>query len=275
MPDDHLGAFLRARRAQVTPEQVGLNAFAVHQRRVPGLRREEVALLAGVSPDYYTRLEQGRERHPSTQVIDALAAALRLTSDAREHLFRLAGATAPASVVFSPTVDPALVDLMAAWPDNPALIYNCAYDVIATNAIADALFRDWPHPTNLLQVVFTDPAARSFYLDWPDVAADAVAGFRLASGRYPGDPRVREVLTTMLGESEDFAALWSRHQVRGKTLSHKRFRHSDVGEVTLTMQAFDVRSSPGQELVIYHAEPGSRSAEALTLLGSLTARMPE
>jgi transcriptional regulator with XRE-family HTH domain len=270
-PRGDLGAFLRAGRADVTPDLAGLGPHARQRRRVPGLRREEVALLAGVSPHYYTRLEQGRERHPSTQVLEALAAALRLPADAREHLFRLAGTSAPTQVLTPTVVNPALVDLVAAWPNNPALIYDCAYDVVASNAIADALFRGWPHSTNLLQVVFTDAMARSFYPDWSDVATDAVAGFRLNQGRYPGHPRIREVLSSMLSQSEEFATSWRRHQVRGKSLQQKRFHHPDVGEITLVMQAFDVRSSPGRELVVYHAEAGSASADALTLLGSLAA----
>ena len=269
--DTDLGAFLRARRARVTPDDVNLGAHARRRRRVPGLRREEVASLAGVSPDYYTRLEQGRERHPSAEVLAALAEALQLTGDAHDHLFRLAGAAVTTVAASSSEVDPALVALMDAWPDNPALIYDLAYEVVASNAMADALFGGWPHSRNLLDVVFGDPGARTFYVDWTEVAADAVAGFRFNHGRHPADPRVRAVLARMLAESAEFTDLWNGHDVRGKTLSQKRFHHPDVGRITLTMQAFDVRSRPGQELVVYHAEAGSPSADALSLLGSLTA----
>jgi transcriptional regulator with XRE-family HTH domain len=266
-----LGEFLRARRAAVTPLDAGLPVRAGEQRRVAGLRREEVALLAGVSHDYYTRLEQGRERGPSAQVVEALAAALCLTDDARTHLFTLAGTVPTGPAAVSDRVDPALTQLMSAWPDNPALIYNRAYDVLAANAIADELFGRWPGSRNLLEVVFTEPGARTFYRDWSEVAADAVAGFRLAYGEHATDPRVRDVLSAMLATSPEFASMWSEHRVRGKRLERKRFVHPEVGELTLTMQAFDVRSAPGQELVVYHAEPGSPSAGAVTLLGTLAA----
>jgi len=229
-------------------------------------------MLAGVSADYYVRLEQGRERTPSAQVVGALSAALRLDEDGRGHLFRLAGLSprlAPAAV--PDRVDPSLLQLMDAWPNNPAIVYNRAYDVLASNALADALFHDWAHSRNLMHVVFTDPAARSFYKDWDEVARNSVAGFRLGHGQAPDDPRVRQVLTELLELSPEFAGLWSRHDARGKALESKRFEHHAVGPLTLTMQTFDVRSSPGQELVVYHAEPGSQSGQALALLGSLAA----
>ncbi|CAM2992035.1 helix-turn-helix transcriptional regulator [Mycobacterium intermedium] len=268
MSDDELGAYLRARRAAVSPEEVGLPSSG--HRRVAGLRREEVAMLAGLSVDYYTRLEQGRERSPSAQVVEALAVALRMGEDARSHLYRLSGHIPRDRVAVEDRVDGALLDLMAAWPDNPAIVYNIAYDVLASNGIADALFHNWSHSRNLMQVVFTDPEARRFYLDWERVAANSVAGFRLNHGRAPHHPRIQQVLTDLLASSDEFRRLWQRHDPRGKSLESKRFYHRDVGELTLSMQTFDVRSSPGQELVVYHAAPDSASAHALRLLGSLS-----
>jgi transcriptional regulator with XRE-family HTH domain len=267
--NSELGDFLRARRAAVDPDAVGLPTSG--HRRVAGLRREEVALLAGLSADYYTRLEQGRERAPSTQVVEALSSALRLSSDGRRHLYRLSNHTPRDKVSVNDRVDPALLDLMATWPNNPAIVYNIAYDVLASNGIADALFHNWAHSRNLLQIVFTDPAARTFYSDWEQVASNSVAGFRLNHGRSPDHPRIQQLLSELLTAAPEFRRLWERHDARGKALEQKRFYHRDVGELTLSMQTFDVRSSPGQELVVYHAAPDSASAHALSLLGSLSA----
>lgn len=265
-----LGEYLRSRRAAIGPADAGLISSGV--RRVPGLRREEVALLAGVSADYYTRLEQGRERSPSVQVLDALAAALRLDDDGRSHLYRLAGlAPRPTYRQVPDRVDPALLRLMNAWPDNPALVYNRAYDILAANPLADALFGELGAVGNLMLLVFTDPRARAFYVDWPSVAADSVAGFRMAYGSAPDDPRARAVLAELLNGGDDFRALWDRRDARRKCLQEKTFDHPQVGRITLRMQTFDVRSTPGQELVVYDAEPGTPSADALKLLGSIAA----
>ncbi|MDP9793371.1 transcriptional regulator with XRE-family HTH domain [Catenuloplanes nepalensis] len=270
MASSPLGDFLRRSRDQVSPADAGIRSTGA--RRVAGLRREEVAMLAGVSVDYYVRLEQGRERTPSAQMLDALSGALLLGEDARMHLFRLAGLAPRGLVDTGPEhADPSLLTLMDAWPDNPALLYGRAYDVLAANPLAEALFCGFSFSRNLMLTVFLDPAARTLYRDWPTIAAGSVAGFRLAFGAAPHHPRIRTVLTTLTEHSAEFRALWADHRARGKSMEVKSFHHPSVGETTLRMHTFDVRSAPGQELVVYHADPGTPSADALRLLASVSA----
>lgn len=269
MTDRHLGDFLRSRRARVRPAEAGLPAGS--RRRVPGLRREEVALLAGVSVDYYVRLEQGRERHPSPQVLNALGTVLHLDDDARAHLFRLAGLTPQPAPPGPERADPELLQLLDGWPENPALVLGRAYDVLAGNRLGYALFEEFRGGANLLVKLFLDPDARAFYHDWESAAVNTVAGFRLLYGQDPSHRRVREVLSSMLDRSPEFAELWRRNEARGKQAERKTFYHRDVGALTLRMHTFDVRAAPGQQLVVYHAEPGSASADALALLGTLAA----
>ncbi|MET8989933.1 helix-turn-helix transcriptional regulator [Nonomuraea wenchangensis] len=271
MGSNHLGEFLRARRAALRPEDVGMASYGA--RRVAGLRREEVAVLAGVNADYYTRLEQGRERNPSGQVLDALGRALRLDADARAHLYWLAGTT-PDDRPFrqaAERVSPALRQLMDGYPHTPAFVMNRTLDILATNALADALYSPFEPADNLARMTFLNPAGRRFYTDWDRAAQATVANLRQAAGFDPDDPRLAELVRDLAGRSADFARLWNAHTVRGKTQDAKQFLHPDVGPLTLTYQAFDVRDAPGQQLVIYHAEPGSDSAQALGLLGSIHA----
>jgi len=265
-----LGEYLRARRAQVQPADAGIASYGV--RRVAGLRREEVATLAGISVDYYVRLEQGRERGPSGQVLDPLAKVLRLDDDARLHLHRIAGLTPAAARPNAPEqVDPQLRQLIGMWPQNPAIVLGRAYDVLAANRLGYALFPGFEQRPNLLMQIFLDPGAESFYPDWEQVARYTVAGLRLLEGGTPHDQRIREVVEELSRHNPRFAEFWQQHEARAQRMRSKRFHHPEVGDLTLQINAFDVRSSPGQELVVYHAEPGTRSAEALALLGKLAA----
>lgn len=227
--------------------------------------------MAALSIDYYTRLEQGRERHPSVQVLETLGTALRLDDNARRHLYRLAGLIPGPAYGATERVNPELLNLMDMWPNNPAVVLGKAYDVLAGNRLAYALFDGFQHGPNLILKLFLDPGSRTFYPDWQQVAANTVAGFRILHGTAPEDPRVTEVLETLLNGSDEFTALWERHDAREKRLESKRFRHPEVGELTLHMHAFEVKAAPGQELIVYRAEAGSSSADALALLGALAA----
>ncbi|MEV4344536.1 helix-turn-helix transcriptional regulator [Actinoplanes sp. NPDC049596] len=266
MPTTGLGAFLVARRARLRPDDVGLVSHG--RRRVAGLRREEVAVLAGVSADYYTRLEQGRERSPSASVLDAVARALDLGPDAREHLFHLAGVPVDGRGPATDRVDDDLRELLAEWPHLPALVVNRRLDVLATNAIADALYSDFAETANLARMTFLDPAGRGFFAEWPRAAESCVAHLRLALGPDTGDGRTL-ALVEELATDEEFRRLWARQDVRGKTYEAKTFRHSAVGTLTLTYRAFDVRGSSGQQLLVYRPAPDSPDADAVRLLGML------
>ena len=268
--DPDLGSFLRARRGRVRPGDAGLPEHGV--RRVSGLRREEVAVLASISVDYYTRLEQGRERHPSPQVLDALADTLALDEDARTHLFGLAGllATRPASRA-QPTVDPDLARLLDAWPTTPAFVLGPALDILAANPLARALFDGFAQPHNLVRMAFCDPHAARFYVDWERTAEATVAALRASTTSVPDDPHIAELVAAVEAASPAFVGLWRRQDIRVKRREAKRLQHPDVGRLELSYETFAVLSAPRQQLVVYQAEPGARSAQGLALLGSLAA----
>jgi transcriptional regulator with XRE-family HTH domain len=265
-----LGEFLRARRALVQPEDHGL---PVGTRRTAGLRRDEVATLAGVSTDYYVRLEQGRDRHPSVQVVEALAEVLLLEDEATVYLRGLANPPSPRrSRQLPPTesASPGLVALVDAWPNTPAVVYGRYMDLLAVNPLGEALFSWLGDETNLLRAIFLQPEARTFYRDWARIGEGCIAALR-AANTDPDDPRLRELVGELTVKSPDFAVLWARHEVRAKTATIKYLVHPVVGELALAFENLTVASAPGQHLVAYHAEPGSPEAHALVLLGSYAA----
>ncbi|WP_113699928.1 helix-turn-helix domain-containing protein [Nonomuraea lactucae] len=271
-PVNGLGEFLRARRAALSPEDAGLPR-GVGLRRTPGLRREEVASLAGISTYYYVRLEQGRERSPSAQVLDALAKALALEPDAIRLLHQLAGPPPrPHSIPRPERVTPNLFRLLMSWTGQPAQVVGRWHDVLASNPLADALHRPLRYRDNLARAVFLDPIAPSFYPDWDRAARAIASALRAAAGADLDHPRLTELVGELSLKSSAFRRLWPRHEVRCKeATSTTRFCHPDVGELTLDYESFSVVNEPGQHLLIYHAAPGSPSADALALLGSLAA----
>jgi transcriptional regulator with XRE-family HTH domain len=266
-----LGQFLRSRRERVSPADAGLPSTG--RRRVPGLRRDEVAALAGVSPSYYSRLEQGRELSPSVRVLDAMARVLRLADEERRELFRLARPTgrrtrSPSRVE---RVRPHLRQLIESWTRTPAFVIGHAQDLLVTNTLADALYRDFAQRDNVLRMLFLDPAAKTFYRSPERAKHRAVADLQQTAASAPEDPRILELVGELSVRSGEFRSLWAREYTRVPPYEVKRMHHSVVGDLELRHEALSIRSAPGQQLIILQAEPGSPSADGLALLGSLSA----
>ncbi|MER5553739.1 helix-turn-helix transcriptional regulator [Streptomyces sp. NPDC002793] len=268
-----LSEFLRSRRARLKPEDVGLRDFGRH-RRVPGLRREELAQLAGVSVAYYTRLEQGNGQNVSAEVLSAIAAALRLTDAEQAHLTHLAK---PKEHRKKPStrqqrVRGSLCGLLDTMDGVPAYVTGRRAEILAWNRMAAAVFGDWsqlpPQERNWARLVFLKPEYRELFVEWDQKASDIVSYLRMDAGCHPDDPRLSALVGELSVKSDEFRRLWARHDVKEKSHGVKRLHHPLVGELSLSFETFALPDDAEQSVVAYHAEPDSASAEALRLLAS-------
>jgi transcriptional regulator with XRE-family HTH domain len=273
--------FLTSRRARITPEQVGLSTYG--SRRVPGLRREEVAVLAGVSVPYYTRLERGEAAGVSESVLSALAGALQLDEAERAHLFDIVRAAQPASTS-SPRrrrrstkqiVRADVQQILDAMTGAAALLRNDRLDILACNQLGHALYSpvlESPiRPANTIRFVFLDPRAQEFYDNWDSAANDCVAVLRSSAGRDPYDRGTSDLVGELSTQSQEFRTRWAAHNVRFHLTGIKHFRHPAVGDISLNFNRLDLAVEPGLTIFTYTAEPGSRDEETLRLLGSWAA----
>jgi transcriptional regulator with XRE-family HTH domain len=274
--------FLTSRRAKITPEQAGLAAYG--SRRVPGLRREEVAVLAGVSVPYYTRLERGEVHGVSDGVLDALARALQLDDAERLHLFDLARAAQP---TVTPRrrrppkhqVRPSVQHILDAITGAAAFVRNDRLDILAANTLGHALYSEMfasqGRPANTARFIFLDPRSRDFYPDWNKAANDTVAVLRASAGRDPYDRCLSDLVGELSTQSDEFRSRWAGHNVRQHITGIKHFHHPVVGDLSLTYDRLDLVADPGLTIFTYTAEPGSRDEETLRLLGSWAATLDE
>ncbi|HZX07453.1 helix-turn-helix transcriptional regulator [Kribbella sp.] len=267
--------FLSSRRARLTPEQAGLPVYGGN-RRVKGLRREEVALLAGVSVDYYVRLERGNLAGASESVLEALVRALQLDDAERDHLFALAresDATPVRRRTATKGVRPALQQVLEAITDAPAWIRNAQFDILAANQLSRALYASLftdPNP-NTARFTFLDPAAREFYVDWERAADDIAAVLRLQAGQNPHDKALSDLIGELSTRSETFRTRWADHNVRFHRSGRKKLHHPVVGDLDIDFEAMEFPSDPGLTMVVYTAPTGTPTADALKLLASWTA----
>ncbi|MFD7442244.1 helix-turn-helix transcriptional regulator [Streptomyces sp. NPDC059909] len=267
-----LSEFLHTRRARLKPEDVGLPSFG-RQRRVPGLRREELAQLAGVSVAYYTRLEQGHGQNVSIEVLDSIARALRLSDTERDHLVHLAKPNQKKKKRAARAVQklrPQLQMLIDAMDGVPAFFVGRRMDILGWNRMARALLGDFagmaPEERNVARLVFLDPGARDLYVDWECKAVEVVSVLRLCAGCYPDDPQLTALIGELSVKSDEFRTLWAAHTVQEKGHGTKRLHHPLVGELTLSYETLRLPDDEDLSLVTYHAEPGTASAESLGLL---------
>jgi transcriptional regulator with XRE-family HTH domain len=276
---DDVREFLATRRARLTPHDVGLPTHGAN-RRVPGLRREEVAVLAGVSIDYYTRLERGNLTGVSGSVLEAVARALHLDEAERAHLLDLARSANNTSTSRRrrPTVQqvrPGLQRLLDAMTGAPTVVRNGRLDVIATNPLGRALlapaFEDPATPTNRARFTFINPVGRDFFVDWDDVANTTVAILRTEAGRDPTDRNLTDLIGELATRSDEFRTRWAAHNVRLHDHGTKRFHHPVVGDLALTFEELPLPADPGLTMTAYTAEPGTAPHDALALLASWAA----
>jgi transcriptional regulator with XRE-family HTH domain len=272
--------FLTSRRARISIEETGLPSYG--ERRVPGLRREEVAILAGVSAAYYTRLERGDMNGVSESVLEALARALQLDDAERAHLFDLARAARPTAAprrrrAPRQRIRPSVQHLLDGLTGAAAVVHNARLDSLAANQLGCAFYSDQfatargPGPVNSARYVFLEPSAREFYADWNRAAGDVVAILRYAAGRDPYDRELSDLVGELSTRSEEFRTRWAAHNVRLHETGVKDYHHPVVGDLTLTYNRLELSADPGLAITVWTAEPGSKSAEALSLLGSWAA----
>jgi len=269
--------FLTSRRARLTPEQAGLPAYGGN-RRVTGLRREEVAMLAGVSVDYYVRLERGNLAGASDSVLDSLANTLRLDEAEREYLYDLARTAGPGvkrRTRPTTTVRPAVQQVLDAIGDAPAWVRNGRHDILAANRLARALyspvFDDPRRPVNTTRFAYLNPAAREFWRDYDQITHDAAAMLRLEAGRNPHDPELIRLIGELSTQSELFRVRWASRDVKFHRSGTKRLHHPVVGDLELNFESMELPSEPGLVLNVYTAPANSASADALKLLASWAA----
>jgi transcriptional regulator with XRE-family HTH domain len=273
-----LGAFLQARRGRVQPGDVGIQVYG--RRRVSGLRREELASLAGLSVDYYVRLEQGRAVNPSDEVLDAIAHVLALDETERMHLHRLGrpGRRRQRADQHGEVVRDGIAHLLAGLDNLPVYVLGRSLDVIGWTSVGAALWDDLGSrrraERNLARLVFSDAATRALLPDWAKVASETVGLLRLASGRSPGDTRLAALIEDLASEHETFRRMWADHDVASMTSGTRRFRHPVVGDLTLSFEALAVPDDASQMLVIYSALPGSPADRSLKLLAAWAVGTP-